>query len=236
MFDIHKILYEWQSFYYTPIIMFITEIITLIIILKKNRNSKPENFFLLFIGFDVIIYVSDLTLIGFTGFNHPYYNTYVRYSNTIISTIELLVYSFYFNKILKKTFIRKTLMLCTAAYTAIVIISLLTNFNIITNRPAYSGWLIYALELTILLPYCLLYYISIFTNKTADRLSEKPSFWLVTGLLIYSCLSIPSQLIHSSIHLPADYFILGSFFFYLPITINFICIAKAFLCKKPLTI
>lgn len=50
MFDFNKIIYEWQAFYYTPLLMFITEITTLIIILKTNQKIKIETlFFFLFL-------------------------------------------------------------------------------------------------------------------------------------------------------------------------------------------
>jgi hypothetical protein len=236
MFDFSNITDDWKQYYFSPLIMFFIEIIVLYIALTQRRNNTIEKLFISFILFDMLIYVSADIILGYTGSKTRTYNHYLNYANTAIAAFELILYNYYFRTILKGRRIKQILLINSLVFTLIVIAFFTTELSFITTSRFYAARIIYSLELILLIPFCCIFFVQVLNTHSRIILTQRPSFWIVTGLFFYSSISIPNELISKALTKHHLYDLFATLFFYLPLTVNFICIGKAFLCKKPLTI
>jgi hypothetical protein len=113
-----------------------------------------------------------------------------------------------------------------------------TRFAFLTRRLTYVAEAVGALEFIFLVPPCFVYFYELLKNEPVVNLYQRPSFWIVTGILFYSVISIPYLLIDRFVY-NNQYehrYLLDLAFFYIPISLNFIFLTRAFLCKKTLTI
>lgn len=81
--------------------------------------------------------------------------------------------------------------------------------------------------------YCILFYHNLFKNISNQNILSEPSFWIVTGLLFYSCLSVPFYGLNNYIKLNSPPLISNNIFSIsnMLITIMYLFFIKAFLCK-----
>lgn len=235
MFQLQRILDIFQKYYYTPPIMLITELVAFIIALIYARKSTVGKIFIFYIGFDLLLLIINLVVAGL-GLNWQY--QLVRYTNSAVALIELLSYYYFFSKILisRKAIIAMRILLLL--FLALIITFSITRFSFITNRFKYVADIIGGIEFFFLLPPCLIYFSQLLKSTSTINLFERPSFWIVTGIFFYSVVSIPYYLIEYFLTDNYKSFnaIFASLFFFLPFTINFSFLIKAFLCKRPLTI
>lgn len=119
----------------------------------------------------------------------------------------------------------------------IVITFAITKFEFLSLRYDYISNILGVLEFILILPFCILYFIQVLDKISELNLAERPSFWIVTGIFFFSAISIPYYLLEN-FFLKSKFefrYILSATFYYLPFSINFIFLSKAFLCKKTLT-
>lgn len=218
--------------------MFIAELAALIIGLLYVRKEKVGQFFIAYMAFDFCILLAgwyiEIDIISSPNFKSYFQNT----TNTLIAYVELLVYFYFFRKILKVNKIKKILTCLTVLYSLIVIIYITTKFGFITTRYDYNALIIGATEFVFLLIPCVYYFLQLFKLNSSVRLTERPSFWIVTGIFFFSLISIPYYLL--SRYFKNTQYELKNLFdavlIYIPFTANFLFLIKAFLCKKTLTI
>ena len=101
----------------------------------------------------------------------------------------------------------------------------------------YIATALTTIEFLLLLPYCLMYYYDIINRDFETELSNSPAFWVVTGIAIYSLVSIPYYLL--------VYYFYSIRYVYnrevdvalsiIPFTLNFILLSKSFTLKKGMT-
>ena len=166
-------------------------------------------------------------------------NSYFLYTtNTLVSYVELLVYFYFFRKILEGDKIKKILIGLTVLYSIIIIIFITTKFGFITTRYRYISYITGAIEFVFLLVPCVYYFLQLLKTNSNVRLSKRPSFWIVTGIFFFSLISIPYYLLNR--YFTSTEFELRNLFiavlYYIPFIANLIFLIKAFLCKKSLTI
>lgn len=235
--DFNKIIDSWQKEYYTELVLLIFELIALITCIFHARKSFIGKLFIFYIATDLTLYLAHYYLYLQDNIN---YNKQLFYStsNVYISLVELLVYYFFFYKVLNIRKYRPVFLILASIYTILAITYIFTKFNFISNRSTYYSFLLTAIEFCLLIPPCILYYRQLFNFIKSDPLTKRPSFWIVTGIFFYSLISIPYFLL--TVYFSESKFqyqgILNSLLFNIPFSINFIFITKAVLCKKPLTI
>lgn len=127
-----------------------------------------------------------LGLALFTDNNTPIYN--------IHSIIRFSLFATFFIS-LKHNFAKKTKLLIPIVYGVILLVSLL-NWESMQQR--FIDYRAHAAEAALLIIYCLLFYFHLLQNAY-ERVTKLPSFWIVTGLMIFCCISLPIYLYYGNI-------------------------------------
>jgi hypothetical protein len=238
MFDWSRFFVSFTEAYYTVLIMFVVELIALVIAIIYGRRSKIGRVFIFYIAFDFSILIAGNILAGIPGISSRNYSLFINYADLIIELVELSVYYYLFYYILPNKKIRIALISLALLYGVFVIIYLFNGLTFFPNRHIYIANVLSVFAFIFLLPFCLLYFHYLLSNTSNIGLFERPSFWVVTGIFFYAFISIPFYLLDSYIKKssPELLHILAAIFFYVPFTLNFVFLIRAFLCKKPLTI
>lgn len=229
---------EFASRFFTHPILGLSELFAIIIGIKYFRNDKIGRLFIYFICFDFILNIADWLLIGNTFISKKTSYTFVRITNTLISILELNIYYFFYKQILQRKKIKTLLNVIALFYTAFGAINIVTEYSFFSARKNYASYLVFTIELTLLLPPIILYFFHLIKTHSEINLFSRPSFWISVGIFFQSIISIPCYLLLSHllrqkvVYLP---FIEASLY-YIPLIINILFITKAFLCKKALTI
>lgn len=157
-------------------------LISLIIALllpKSNRYYMRGFFFCSFIGF----------LVSANSISSRFFHLYTKEINFFIQSIlhlcDLLFWTLFFKNIFndKMEFLKiKFLSICT-----LVIAIYLLYFNN-TDSPNLHINAILNVCKTI---FCILFYNKLFKNIHHLNILLEPSFWIVSGLFFYSCMSVP---------------------------------------------
>ncbi len=236
--DFSRLIDQFQNTYYTQLMTFIAELAALIIGMLYVRKDKAGQFFIAYIAFDFCILLAGWYIKIDTSISRNFNSYFPNTSNTLVAYVELLVYFYFFSKILEGNKIKKILTGLTVLYSLILIVFITTKFGFITTRYDYITVIIGATEFLFLLVPCVYYFLQLFKTKSTLRLTEKPSFWIVTGIFFYCFISVPFYVIRRYLvnSYPELFGIIGATFFYIPFIVNILFLIKAFLCKKPLTI
>jgi len=237
MIQLERLIEYLQERYYLELIMFLTELTALVIGCIYVRKNRVGQFFIFYIAFDLGIWITGFYLDINQDLSKKSISNFVDYTNTLVAFAELLIYYYFFSKVLSGIRIRNLIKLLTVFYSLLVIIYITTKFSFFTSRIGYLSNLMGVIEFLFLLPPCFVFFYQLITNRSRLKLFERPSFWIITGIFLYSLLSIPFYLVDRYIFINNLDIkkIIGSVFFYVPFTLNFAFLSKAFLCKRTLT-
>jgi len=238
MFNWRHFFDELSRYYYTSLLTLVVEFIVLIISIIHGRKSKIGSIFISYIMFDFLISITDFILGSYKGVSQKFFNSFLEYSNTLIGLVEILVYYYFIGMVLQNKKITLLMKTLATFYTILVIVFFINRFDFITNRDSYIASILGGIEFILLLPPCIFYFYTLLHNKSEMSLFDRPSFWIVTGIFLFAFISIPYYLINRYIHINNKefWFALTAALYYIPITLNFTLLIKAFLCKRPLTI
>lgn len=227
-----------NSHYYCDLIVAVLDIIGILIGLKYVRKSSMGRMFIFYLGFDLIVILICFYLFLNTNNTPEIINDYSSITNALVAFIELTVYYLYFKIILRNKFSRyfKTTFFI---FLILMLIYLITKFNFLTERLRYISNILTVTEFLFLLPPCFFFYYQLLKRDSYFNIIERPTFWIVTGIFIFSTISIPYYLISNYLAqnikgLSSS--LLANLFFYIPICINILFLTKGILCKKALTI
>jgi|GraSoiStandDraft_1057264.scaffolds.fasta_scaffold129824_2 hypothetical protein len=219
---------------FTPLCGLIA-IVTGFLFVQKN---KVTIFFLIYLIIDFIFSLCDTYLQTFSSFSKYQIFIFITLTNTIISLAELLTYYYFFSKIIKNKSILRVMKILGFSFFLITVLLETTRFAFLTPRLIYIADVVGALEFLFLVPPSFVYFYELLKNDPVVNLYQRPSFWIVTGILFYSVISIPYLLIDRFVY-DNQYehrYLLDLAFFYIPFSLNLIFLTRAFLCKKTLTI
>ena len=213
------------------LICIIIALLTEIKFLKSNPSISP--FFVYTCAAFILFFGTD---ISFT-INYPVSNFFIEGFNILFALLEYIVFWFYFRRVLSHPFSKKVTTLPIGLLIASIIfyfyrgLSVGTTDVITKKLPDF----IISFELLLLAIPCLVYYYKLLKNKPTNELSERPSFWIVTGLFLYSITIIPSFIIASDL-LQINKVLHHAAFavHYILLGLLFLGITRAVLCKKPL--
>jgi hypothetical protein len=229
---------EWERYYYAMPFNMLVEIVALTMGFKHVSNQRLGRYFLVYIAFDLFVGIcsSYLTIYNYGGTKFDIYFIYT--SNLVIAVVELLIYYHYFKIILKRNGVKIVLNSLQIIFLLLFMGYLVIVFFFSFKRFTFLSSLLGALEFCFILYPCIIYYLSMFKTYNEYPLLKRPTFWIVTGVFFFSLTSIPFYITNNyiSIYHKNYHHILAAALYYLPFTINFIFLTKAFLCKKPLTI
>lgn len=239
--DFSIIFESLKNNYYSEILVSLMELFGIIIGLKHYRKSFIGQLFIFYLAFDLSILILFLFFLGTSSMDKGELRNFVSISNTLITFVELMVYLFYFRLIMEKRF-HKYIIAGFISYCFLMMIFLFTKFNFLSDRLRYISDIIGVTEFLLLLPLCFFFYNRILKNESYFQISDRPSFWIVTGIFIFSTVSIPYYLISNFLHSfvfnvnSTSRKVLGNIFYYGPFLINIIFLIRGMLCKKELSI
>ena len=238
MFQWNKLIDNFSKYYYTPLLMLIVEATALVIAIIYIRKTKIGKAFIFYITFDFSVLIVDCFLISNPGIAPKFRSQFMAYINNLIALIELLVYYYFFYILLPNRKIKNLMKALALFFVVIIVVYVITRLNFLTNRFTYISYLIGVTEFIFLLPPCFFYFYNILTVDSEVSLLKRPTFWIVTGILFYSLISIPYYLLNRYLS-DRDtqlWSTLQAALYIIPFTLNFAFLIKAFLCKKTLTI
>jgi hypothetical protein len=224
--------------YYGDVVMTVFELIAIITGFLFLKKDKIGVYFLIYLLCDFYIVLNYWYFELSEIISEKKISFFVNIANVLISLIGFLVYYYFFFKIIHNRFVIKLMKILLLIFIVLVGAFLTTEFSFLTNRPAYISDLISSTEFLFLLPPCFIYFYELLKIDSIINLFKRPSFWVVTGIFFNSLVSVPFFLIDRfffSNHNEYRFLIL-LLFFNVPLTINFIFLTRAFLCKKTLTI
>lgn len=109
--------------------------------------------------------------------------------------MDLIFWFFFFKRVLlEKKDVNKIKILLILT---LLIATYLLFFNTVDKRNLH----IVALDSICKAIFCILFYQSLFKNLTYKNILTEPSFWIVSGVIFYSCLSLPFYGLNSYIKL-----------------------------------
>ncbi len=189
--------------------------------LSKNSNNYMKGFFLCPL---IALLVSINSIFGSIFF---LYNQELCFLiQSFLFLFELLFWSFFFLKILKD---KKDSMKIKILFSITLLISIyLIYFSNVDKRNLN----IVALSVICKTIFCIFFYYDLFKNLSYRNILLEPVFWIVTGLIFYSCLSLPIYTLNSYIKLLLPVFASNIFSISnMLIIIMHLFFIKAYLCK-----
>ena len=112
---------------------------------------------------------------------------------SVLAFCSLVFWIFFFHKVLNDYTLKKIiqlLFLCTFLLTICLL------YFSSSNKPNLQ---IVALTNMCQAIFCIFFYYNLFKNLSSQNILLEPSFWIVAGLIFYSCLSIPFYALNSYI-------------------------------------
>lgn len=223
---------------FAEILLIVSEIIALIFGVKYVRNDRIGQLFIFYILFDMLVMLANWTFISFDYVGEEWHRDFTAITNTLISLVELFVYYSFFFKVIENTGVKRIMRILLVVFFLLVLVYLITRFQFLTPRFSYAGYVLGSVEFLFLLLPCLSFIIEILQTNSNINLFQRPSFWVTTGILFFSLVSIPYYLIYRymNAYRPEFKYFLALTLYYGPFAVNFLFLTKAFLCKRILTI
>lgn len=233
-----KILFELRKGYYSEAVLWIIELTTILIGLKYVRHQFIGRLFLCYLLFDFLILNIGFYILMKDTRTSRRMIQFIAYSNCLVAFVEILAYYYFFNRTVRNKLINALFKIVPFIFCAYLVLTLISFRNYEKWSNAYSEKIFGAVEFLLLIIPCIVYFLEILRTKSDDNLFERPSFWIVTGIFFHAIMAIPYNL--ADLYLVKTKYpykaILALALFIVPFCLNFICLSKAFLCRKNLTI
>jgi hypothetical protein len=237
MFDFNPLFAEFRNLYYTIPLMAIVELITIILAFRYKKNDRLRTAFIFYLLADFLILLTGCILKAMPEFTPLFRSKFHNYSNSIVAWVELLCYFFYFYHILNNRGYKRVIKTLGILYSLLVLVYLSGLHVYVSPRLRYLAYLLGSVEFIFILPFCLVYFKKILTTTSGLKILKRPSFWITTGIFFFCIFSIPGYMLidYIMINFPEFRTQFLAIFYYIPFTINFIFLAKAFSLKKELS-
>ena len=202
------------------------------------RFQKFGLLFLLYLLIDFSFFNVATYLQYFSNATLGEVKTFTNNTNILISFVELVIYYYYFKIILTSKRTKLTMSILCISFTTLVVLYLTNRLSFPGVSKTYLSYGISAIGLTFLTLPCISYYFQLLRTNSEIDLFNKPSFWIVSGIFFYSILSIPYYLLDNFFNTNKSNYriMLSAILYYLPFTMNFIFLSKAFVCRRQLLI
>jgi hypothetical protein len=225
-----KFLEFWQTDFYTVAISFLLAVIGLIISLRRRQNHKLRPLIFFFLGY-VLLEVLQSVNRAMQLYRplRVQISIYLDFADTIIEffSLYLVIRNFVINARIIK--ILKTLPFVFAVSMAFYFFYYKITYE---KLDQYFLQTIFTIQACLLIVASSCYYIDIFTKVPKSKLSDDPSFWVVTGVAFFMLCTLPFSilglyLIKTNLHLYLQLFIIFEIFYW----ILFLMIIKAYFCN-----
>lgn len=231
---LQEILTQLTHYHYTRLILVAVEIAAItfgILLYKKLEDLK---IFLWYLCIDFTLFIFSLFIDASKSLTIDDIHTLNETINASVSIIEIIIYMTFFG--------RKKGHKSQYKRVSIFIIAILFLLKLIsfTNRSFFdisyfSGThFLSTISFLLIFPLSILNMKILFEDEQDTPIHHNGEFWITIGMLYYSGISTPYYYFRGFFNIELDAkIILDSALFYLPFTLNILCILIAFLCKKP---
>lgn len=188
---------------------------------NRVKNYMKGFFFCILIG----LLISTNTILGILFFS---YTDNIRFTvQSILLLLDLVFWSLFFSRILKDAKNKRIIKITFVATFSIAVYILYNNSN---NQPNFHVAAILNICKTV---YCILFYLNLFKKISDQNILTQPSFWVVSGVIFYSSLSLPFYGLNNYIRLQFSPLISYNIFSIsnMLIIIMYLFFIKAYLCK-----
>jgi hypothetical protein len=234
-----KLISNWQKSFFTIPLWHISMIIALIFGIKNYQKDKIYLYFLSYTISGLIIFL----LYDFLSYYiiSPVKDIIRESLNTLFALIEFYLFYYFFSKIFQSKIVKLIMKIICLSFFTLTISFFLSIYMLtlsVTQIEKFSIQ-ITIVEFFFLFFGCLIFYFELFVQEPTSNspLNLSPAFWIATGLFFYIIIGLPFFLIAESLFKSSQQFYYLMFrIHYISISVLFLCIAKAFSCKKPLMI
>jgi hypothetical protein len=199
--------------------MLLVELITLIVSVLNYRRHRTLRVFTYYILFSMAQMFADLAYFGF-GKTIILKNFLISFTN-LFMLFEFSVGIIYILRNISGKGRKIAIYIDAALY-----LGLLALVGIKDFRFLYQGSFFLFESFFMLLP-CLLYYYDLFISGRSERLTDEPSFWIVTGFVLLDACSIPMYMAWSFTGRDQDDIYAMNYILY---TILFLLMIRAYRC------
>lgn len=237
MDGLEKIFIEAKRGYYSELVLWVVELITIIIGIVFVRRQLIGKLFLFYLIFDFVLLNIGFYLLIDSQRTSKIMLHFIAYSNCVIAFVEILVYYFFFIKVVQNKLIVPLFKTISVLFVVYLTLTLVEFQTFEKWSSVYLEKIFASVAFMCLLVPCILYFFEILTIKSDVDLVNRPSFWIVTGIFFYSVIAIPYNLVdiyllkHNYPYKP----IISVALYMVPFTMNFVFLSKAFLCRRKLT-
>lgn len=232
--NITTLIEHFRNTWFTENLVFLLNLFALKLCFKR-KDLISINFSFYFLA-NLLVLTISWTIVATTSISSSTKGIIYTDLNTVIEIVELFTYALFFGNFTSKNIFNPLIVTPFILFLILEIIFLFTRFSFITTRFRYAFALMNVLEFSILITWSLIYYYKLFNTKSSADLFRRPSFWIVTGIFIFSVISTPFYLLNPLLFdLKSETrAILGIFLFQIPILLNLSLLIKGLLCKEQL--
>jgi len=236
---IRHILTYWRSEYYLSVVALVCQTIAMIKGIAYYRNKREGKFLLIYISswlLTIVFIRYAIEYIRHVGNNNDLSIIIEETNYVVVSIIEYGCFSYF----LSRLFASPKNKALVKIFTVLLIIPVLIFIHSLwlgnsAKVVRHLSFTISSIEMFLLAILCLIYFYELFQRASLGNLSEKPSFWIITALLLYCILVVPFFLV-------ADKFItynrivlnIGFTIHLISFSVLFLAITKAFSLGKSL--
>lgn len=222
-----KIYGFWENGFYTEVVLIIVLILALTIAFSNRKRIPGTKLFPFYFSSFLLLFLIEYVY-------HIYYPSDVKFllsldnaMNLVVTVLECLAFLFFLYQNLTTRIVRNIIIII-AIPTSLLLLLLFTNYlNLKTLHR------LYLYESLMILSLCVVYFVELLKSKPKSKISESPSFWVVSGLVIYFLGTLPTTLITDYVY-NLDYLLYANAYsiinlFYI---LLYLLIIKAYKCTS----
>lgn len=231
---IDKLFHLWSKTYFLDPLSALTALIGLIVfILKRDQKSPAYIFRYYFLGYillKAIFFITPVLPRDLIAYSKVI--TVEELSDYIFTSVEFLLFYFYFKKILRSSFYKQVLTIICYLFLSIVCTILFHDLILFRKVQTSSVGFLFNIQAVSLLIPSIFYYFEIFRSEPTLDLLQDPSFWIATGLCFFMISTLPFSLLLNNFY-KSNIVVYYNLFtvFYVFYIILFSMIIRAYLCK-----
>jgi len=169
-------------FYYSVRSIIIIAFIVSIAYCWKHENSDYIKLFPFYHGISVL--TETIVDIFFSGQGSFHVSSNMPYK--VFTLIEFIFFSFFILRLITKKTGRLLIVVCIVFFLLLYLYLIFRSKSL--HFPIYASIFIESIFLII---ECLVYFNDLFKSLSVSNLSKEPAFWIISGILFYSIISIP---------------------------------------------
>lgn len=229
-----RLFQEWRSIFFSKPILLISMLLAFIVgVTVKNKRTSQIGFLIYIVSCFTIMLGTELIIVLFNK-NGREAIIIIEVTNTIIASIELAVFYYFFFEIIMTKSIKILMLSLAIPFSLIVLFFFIRLIDLQFGGDSIKklSFQINVIEFFLILLPCLTFFYEIF-KKDADKILElNPAFWITSGVFIYCVSTLPFLLIAKNLLIndrPLYAFMAAAHYF--SFTILFLSIIKSFRCK-----